>query len=355
MDPCNAVASVTRRICSTYVDPDSIKALVTSCFIALDKCPGIRPIGFGETVRRIMGHAILAVLKNDIMLALGPLQLCAGQEAGCEAAIHAIHHVYDDLNTDAVLLVDAVNALNSLNRETALRNIHASCPALAVVLTNTYRQDIPLFIEGETQEGTIQGDPLAMAMYALAVSPLIKDMKNCNTKQVWYADDSSAGGRLNNLKAWWESLLERGPAYGYFANPDKSWLVLKEDKYNKAKEIFHNTNMNITKEGRRYLGSALGNDSFLEAFLQNKVAGWVKEIETLSEVAKTQPHAALRCTPTVLCTNGASYQELHLESQNCFNLWKMLSCLSYSHHSLDEMPSAPRRGNSWLCQLASED
>ena len=101
-------------------------------------------------------------------------------------------------------------------------------------------------------------------MYALAVSLLIKDLKNCNTKQVWYADDSSAGGRLNNIKAWWESLVERGPAYGYFFNLDKSWLVVK-DKYNEAKEIFHNTNLNITKEGRRYLSSALGNDSFIDA------------------------------------------------------------------------------------------
>ena len=90
----------------------------------------------------------------------------------------------------------------------------------------------------------------------------------------------------------WKSLVERGPAYGYFANPDKSWHVVKEKEYNEAKEIFHNTNLNITKEGRRYLGSALGNDSFLEAFVRNKVAGWVKEIETLSEFAKTQPHAA---------------------------------------------------------------
>ena len=127
-------------------------------------------------------------------------------------------------------------------------------------------------------------------MYALAVSPLIKDLKNCNSKQVWYTDDSSAGGRLNNLKAWWESILERGPAYGYFAN--QSWLVIKEDKYHEAKEIICNTNLNITTEGRHYLGSALGNDSFIEAFGRNKVVGWVKEIETLSEFAKIQPHAA---------------------------------------------------------------
>ena len=86
--------------------------------------------------------------------------------------------------------------------------------------------------------------------------------------------------------------MEDRPTDGYFANPDKSWLVVKEDKYNEAKEIFHNTNLNITTEGKRYLGSALGNDSFLEAFVRNKVAGWVREIETLSEFAKTQPHAA---------------------------------------------------------------
>ena len=149
-----------------------------------------------------------------------------------------------------------------------------------------------------------------MAMYALAVSPLIKDLKNCNTKQVWYADDSSAGGRLNNLKAWWELLVERGPAYGYFANPDKSWLVVKEDKYNEAKEIFHNTNLNITKEGRRCLGSALENDSFLEAFVRNKVAGWVKEIETLSEFYKNP-------TTCFLCGVHPPYfaqMELHIKN-----------------------------------------
>ena len=144
-------------------------------------------------------------------------------------------------------------------------------------------------------------------MYALAVSPLIKDLKNCNTKQVRYTDDSSAGGRLNNLKAWWESLVERGLAYGYFANPDKSWLVVKEDKYNEAMEIFHNTNVNITKDGRHYLGSALGNDSFIEAFAQNNVVGWVKKLRYFLNLQKPNHMLPLRCTPTVLRTNEAAY------------------------------------------------
>ena len=84
---------VTKRIilCSSYVDPLGIEALVACRLIALDKCPGIRPIGIGETLRRIIGRAIMSILRNNIMNAVGPIQLCAGQEGGCEAAIHAMH------------------------------------------------------------------------------------------------------------------------------------------------------------------------------------------------------------------------------------------------------------------------
>ena len=59
----------------------------------------------------------------DILEAAGSLQLCAGQDAGCEAAIHAIHSVFTNESTEAVFLVDAGNAFNSLNCQVALRNI----------------------------------------------------------------------------------------------------------------------------------------------------------------------------------------------------------------------------------------
>ena len=252
------------------MDPEGIEALVAGRLIALDQCPGVHPIGIGETVRRIMGRAILSILKEDIKKAVGPIQLCAGQEAGCEAAIHAIHKIFDDSTTDAVMLVDATHAFNALNREVALRNIHTSFPT---ILTNTYRHDIPLFIGGETimsQEGTTQGDPLAMPMYALAVTPLIDELRNAGAKQVWYADDASAGASLNSLRSWWESLLNKGPAYGYFPNPEKSLIIVKENKYDEAKEIFHDSSLNITMEGRRHLGRFLGKDPFVKQVFEFK-------------------------------------------------------------------------------------
>ena len=160
-----SLANTARRLCSEYVDPSGIPTLVACRLIAIDKCPGVRPIGVVETVRRVIGKAIATAISNDIQEAAGPLQVCAGHLSGCEVAVHAMHQVYQSSSTEAVILVDACNAFNSLNRETALRNILYLCPPLAKILVNTYRDDVQLFIDGHllSQEGTTQGENIEMA------------------------------------------------------------------------------------------------------------------------------------------------------------------------------------------------
>ena len=117
---CNSVAMVARRISTTIVDPQGLAPLLACRLIALDKNPGIRPIGIGETIRRIMNKAILRITGPWIREAAGTAQLCAGQESGCEAAVHAMKKIFDDDKTEAIMLVDATNAFNSLNRKSAL-------------------------------------------------------------------------------------------------------------------------------------------------------------------------------------------------------------------------------------------
>ncbi len=105
----------------------------------MDKNPGVRPVGVGEVIRRIVGKAITTVLKPELMESTGPIQVCAGIPGGIKAAIHAVRKIYNDPETECILLVDAENAYNSLNRNAALNNIQYICPEFAAYIINTYR------------------------------------------------------------------------------------------------------------------------------------------------------------------------------------------------------------------------
>ena len=115
----------------------------------------------------------------------------------------------------------------------------------------------------------MQGDPLAMAMFALATIPLISILLEERCKQTWFADDAASGGTLINLRSWWDTLVERGPSFGYYPNPLKTYLMVKPDKRDLAEKIFKGTKAQITSEGRRYLGGALGSQTFVETFMAN--------------------------------------------------------------------------------------
>ena len=94
------------------------------------------------------------------------------------------------------------------------------------------------------------------------------------------------------IRSWWDLLKEVGPLYGYFPNSSKTHILTKHDAAESAKEILKDTGIAICTEGRGYLGGAIGSTSFIEQFVRRKVQEWVDEIETLSDIAKTQPHAA---------------------------------------------------------------
>jgi len=72
--------------------------------------------------------------------------------------------IYQSLETEGVLLVDAENVFNRLNRSAALHNIKRRCPSFSTFLSNTYRDPVRMVIPGcgeiSSREFTPQGDPL---------------------------------------------------------------------------------------------------------------------------------------------------------------------------------------------------
>ncbi len=282
---------VAKRLCTSFVDPKCISPLLACHLIALDKNPGVHPIGVGDTARRIIAKAILSIARSDVQDASGCLQLCGGQISGIEAAVHAVRTAFESDENEAVLLADASNAFNSLNRQVALHYIRRLCPPLATILVNTYRAPTELFVDGDailSQEGTTQGDPLTMPMYTLATIPLIKKLDG-NYKQVWFADDAAAVGKIADLRDWSDRLSASGPGFGDFPNASKTWLVTKSRHHDAAVSIFAGTGVNVTPEGRPYLGAAIGSREYVTAQVESKVDDWVSSVQHLATIAVTNP------------------------------------------------------------------
>ena len=83
--------------------------------IALDKYPGVRPIGIGETFRRVIRKTICLPCRDDVEEICEISQLCAGLKCGIEEAIHAANDLFHS-NDYGMLVIDACNAFNNINR-----------------------------------------------------------------------------------------------------------------------------------------------------------------------------------------------------------------------------------------------
>ena len=297
----DSVAGLCRRLCNSIVPWDDVRALMACRLIALNKCPGVRPIGIGETLRRVIGKAICLATRLDAALVCGSDQLCAGLQAGIEGAIHAMNDLFtthqDQGNGWGVLLVDAANAFNSLNRAAMLLHARVLWPRCARFLFNTYRGWSVLVLKGSStflysKEGVTQGDPLSMFMYAIGTLPLIRSLHNPgHWTQLWYADDASAGGTLFELRDWFNLLCSRGPAFGYYPEPTKSFIVVSERWRNEANAVFGDLGIQVVT-GHRFLGGFIGSHSEREEYVVSKVRRWVGHINVLAEAASTQPQLA---------------------------------------------------------------
>ena len=98
--------------------------------------------------------------------------------------------------------------------------------------------------------------------------------------------------RRTQLRTWWDKLSEQGPSLGYFPNASKTWIVVKPEHLDAATQEFANSGINVTSCGRPYLGAAIGSEEYCNKFVRSKIEEWSANISTLSDIAKTQPHAA---------------------------------------------------------------
>ena len=85
---------------------------------------------------------------------------------------------------------------------------------------------------------------------------------------------------------------QSGPKFGYFPNPKKSWLVVKEELLDQVRTILDKSGIQITSEGQRYLDSCIGSATFAETYACSKIVNWEAEQFRLCNFAISQLQAA---------------------------------------------------------------
>ena len=198
---------------NTFPPWAAYRALMAGRLIALNKFPGVRPIGIGKTWRRLGAKCVLKIAGSEAKEACGTDQLCAGLEAAIEGGIHATKEWWDVHRQEedyGFLLIDARNAFNEQNRTKMLYTVRHEWPSGSRFVFNCYKHYAILVIRGKdaaaflfSKEGVTQGNPLAMVCYGTGFLPLIRQLKVgfSTAKQQWYADDSGIGSTLKIIEA----------------------------------------------------------------------------------------------------------------------------------------------------------
>ena len=201
----------------------SYRAMRQGRLVALDKQPGVRPLGIGEAWMRAVSKLVLMQCGLDGKEACGNTQLCAGLEAGIEGAIHASlqratntklipdataetgglppptepiteppdqgapptfntpgdteapPHTQSD--PEVHFLTDARNGFGELSRMAMLWEVRHRWPAGSRFAFNLYRHECRLILRGppgskpavlKSREGVMQGCVWGMILYGIA-------------------------------------------------------------------------------------------------------------------------------------------------------------------------------------------
>ena len=114
---CKAIDNLIEKLCSEKISSSSLEIFLASRLIPLDKIPGLQTTGMTEEHRLVTGKVVLSALCEDSISSVGSAQECASHDVGCEAAVHALHSIFEDENFEAVLLIDAGNGFSTVNQK----------------------------------------------------------------------------------------------------------------------------------------------------------------------------------------------------------------------------------------------
>ena len=299
-----AVLSLTKLInllCAGATPPAVSPHLCgASLFPCKKKDGGLRPIAVGEVLRRLTSKCVAKAVQSEALRVLAPLQVGVGVPAGCEAIVHSMADVLEDSSIPPegrfTLLVDFSNAFNSVDRGAMFREVRSRIPSMAAWIENCYGSQPILHLGEQTilsSCGVQQGDPLGPLGFALALHPIVEKIKEKVPGlliNVWYLDDGTLCGSLDDLAAALTIIEDEGPALGLHLNRSKCLIHSIADTPINNPSL---ANIPIVSGGFDLLGAPLGSTAYCEATFLKRVNKVQDILTKLCDLQDSQMEATL--------------------------------------------------------------
>lgn len=243
----------------------------------------VRPIAIGDIFRRLTSRCFCSHLRAPFQQFFEPHQFGVAIPGGLEQVVHSMHcHIHSDIasSPSVVLKLDCENAFNQISRTTILSQVAEHFPSLSPWVHACYSVPSQLFISPGTppilsSSGVQQGDPLAPALYALALQAVLSEVRSglssLPTLDHWYLDDGCLAGDPTVVFQYFELLQLHGPAHGIHLNLDKcelySLAALPTDPF-----PLHFRRLIGPATGFSLLGSPFGAQSWVHDFFTTHVS-----------------------------------------------------------------------------------
>eukprot|EP00731_Ephydatia_muelleri_P002958 Em0001g2958a len=278
--------------------------------------PDIRPIAVGETIRRLTGKCMCALVKDKATEFFQPLQLGVACHAGAEKVAHALRGCIEEhwMDEDFVVLkVDMRNAFNIVSRQAVLDECATFFPELLPWVSWCYGTHPLLW------------HPLVLQKL---VSSLDADEECAEILlQAWYLDDGALAGTRSAVLHALHVIQELGPALGLHVNLAKCEMFSRRGNTSFPPEVRCSLLPNLD-----ILGAPIGDYLHCSKFIAGRCAESRKLLSGLVDVAAVDLQVAVsllrmcgsfcrmvhiaRVTPPSLASDGLrSFDE---EVKQCF-------------------------------------
>ena len=396
---CEKLADIVTLICTDdeRIPTEVKQALAATILIPIPKSStDVRPIGMGMMLRKLASLHILSLVKESSMSTYLSEYQYALRAGGMEEVIHLFHAARTIKPHYDIYKVDANNAFNSANRSLGLLTILKEFPVALPLMRMMYNQPSKAFyfhskpssgfdednkveiLEILSKQGFHQGDVLGTWAYIMTLHPLLlslhKHLAECKRNRakeaksntiieddfddlslidllhLFFVDDGNLCGEHNTLLDAVTYLQQKGPAFGYFFNPEKGSYLIGECKTSRELQSRINNlnalgiNASIVKSlsppaaifdidtsdseeenpllatantqiieaeekkllyGTKMLGSYIGSDSFIVEQLRIQISKWKLIVDALISHTSLQDRM-------ILLTKCFSCKPIHL-------------------------------------------